>query len=85
MTYELARQETTVFLVSLRTDMESKVSARLKQPLAKEVLEHLFLPRLNREFFAKMCIRDRSKASYHGGTAARFATVHCQRKQSWTH
>ena len=32
--------------------MESKVSARLKQPLAKEVLEHLFLPRLNREFFA---------------------------------
>ncbi|MCR2479390.1 hypothetical protein NSP51_24815, partial [Salmonella enterica] len=32
--------------------MESKVSARLKQPLAREVLEHLFLPRLNREFFA---------------------------------
>ncbi|CAB3702043.1 Argininosuccinate lyase [Achromobacter deleyi] len=32
--------------------MESKVSTRLKQPLAKEVLQHLFLPRLNREFFA---------------------------------
>ncbi|MFY3329569.1 argininosuccinate lyase, partial [Achromobacter xylosoxidans] len=32
--------------------MESKVSARLKQPLAKEVLQHIFLPRLNREFFA---------------------------------
>jgi argininosuccinate lyase len=32
--------------------MESKVSTRLKQPLAKAVLQHLFLPRLNREFFA---------------------------------
>ncbi|MRT33278.1 hypothetical protein FGX01_05945, partial [Xylella fastidiosa subsp. multiplex] len=32
--------------------MESKVSTRLKQPLAPQVLQHLFLPRLNREFFA---------------------------------
>ena len=32
--------------------MESKVSARLKQPLAKEVIEFIFRPRLNREFFA---------------------------------
>lgn len=32
--------------------MESKVSSRLKQPLAKEVLQHIFLPRLNREFHA---------------------------------
>ncbi|MFM0737047.1 argininosuccinate lyase [Paraburkholderia xenovorans] len=32
--------------------MESKVSRRLKQPLAKEVIQHIFLPRLNREFFA---------------------------------
>lgn len=30
--------------------MESKVSSRLKQPLAQEVLTHIFLPRLNREF-----------------------------------
>lgn len=32
--------------------MESKVSSRLKQPLAPEVLQYIFLPRLNREFFA---------------------------------
>lgn len=32
--------------------MESKISRRLKQPLAKEVIQHIFLPRLNREFFA---------------------------------
>ena len=32
--------------------MESKVSRRLKQPPAKEVIQHIFLPRLNREFFA---------------------------------
>ena len=32
--------------------MESKVSRRLKQPLAKEVIQYIFLPRLNREFFA---------------------------------
>lgn len=32
--------------------MESKVSTRLKQPLAKEVIQYIFLPRLNREFFA---------------------------------
>ncbi|OZI26381.1 argininosuccinate lyase [Bordetella genomosp. 9] len=32
--------------------MESKVSSRLKQPLASEVIQHIFLPRLNREFFA---------------------------------
>src|SRR3546814_8817679 len=32
--------------------MESKVSSRLKQPLAKEVIQHIFLPRLNREFYA---------------------------------
>lgn len=32
--------------------MESKVSSRLKQPLAKEVIQHVFLPRLNREFYA---------------------------------
>jgi argininosuccinate lyase len=32
--------------------MESKVSRRLKQPLAKEVIQHIFLPRLDREFFA---------------------------------
>lgn len=32
--------------------MESKISRRLKQPLAKEVLQYIFLPRLNREFFA---------------------------------
>ena len=32
--------------------MESKVSSRLKQPLAQKVIQHIFLPRLNREFFA---------------------------------
>jgi len=32
--------------------MESKVSTRLKQPLAQEVIDSIFLPRLNREFFA---------------------------------
>jgi len=32
--------------------MESKVSSRLKQPLAQKVIQHVFLPRLNREFFA---------------------------------
>lgn len=32
--------------------MESKVSTRLKQPLAPEVIQHIFLPRLNREFHA---------------------------------
>lgn len=32
--------------------MESKVSSRLKQALAPEVLQYIFLPRLNREFFA---------------------------------
>lgn len=32
--------------------MPSKVSSRLKQPLAPEVLQYLFLPRLNREFHA---------------------------------
>lgn len=32
--------------------MESKVSHRLKQPLAPEVIKYLFLPRLNREFHA---------------------------------
>lgn len=32
--------------------MESKVSSRLKQPLAQEVIDYVFLPRLNREFFA---------------------------------
>ncbi|MES2186989.1 MAG: argininosuccinate lyase [Pseudomonadota bacterium] len=32
--------------------MESKVSRRLTQPLAQEVIQHIFLPRLNREFFA---------------------------------
>ncbi|CAM3488737.1 Argininosuccinate lyase [Bordetella sputigena] len=32
--------------------MESKVSSRLKQPLADEVIQYIFLPRLNREFFA---------------------------------
>ena len=32
--------------------MSSKVSRRLRQPLAKEVLEYVFLPRLNREFHA---------------------------------
>ena len=32
--------------------MESKVSRRLKQPLAKEVIQYIFLPRLNREFAA---------------------------------
>lgn len=31
-------------------EMESKVSRRLKQPLAKEVIQNIFLPRLNREF-----------------------------------
>ena len=32
--------------------MESKVSSRLKQPLDQKVIQHIFLPRLNREFFA---------------------------------
>ena len=32
--------------------MESKISRRLKQPLAKEVIQTIFLPRLSREFFA---------------------------------
>lgn len=32
--------------------MESKISRRLKQPLANEVIQYIFLPRLNREFFA---------------------------------
>jgi argininosuccinate lyase len=32
--------------------VESKVSRRLKQPPAKEIIEYIFLPRLNREFFA---------------------------------
>lgn len=32
--------------------MESKISRRLKQPLAPEVIQYIFLPRLNREFFA---------------------------------
>lgn len=36
--------------------MESKVSRRLNQPLAKEVIEYVFLPRLNREFFANFDI-----------------------------
>jgi argininosuccinate lyase len=30
--------------------MESKVSRRLKQPPAKEILQYIYLPRLNREF-----------------------------------
>ncbi|MCD0503869.1 argininosuccinate lyase [Bordetella petrii] len=32
--------------------MESKVSSRLKQALAPQVIQYVFLPRLNREFFA---------------------------------
>ncbi len=31
--------------------MESKISRRLKEPLAPEVVEYIFAPRLNREFF----------------------------------
>ena len=31
--------------------MESKISRRLKEPLAPEVVKYIFLPRLNREFF----------------------------------
>ena len=30
--------------------MESKVSRRLQQPTAQEVCDHIYLPRLNREF-----------------------------------
>ncbi|MGO4808349.1 argininosuccinate lyase [Cupriavidus sp. 2MCAB6] len=33
--------------------MESKVSRRLKQPPAKEVIDYIFQPRTTREFFAK--------------------------------
>lgn len=33
--------------------MESKVSRRLKQPPAKEVIDYIFQPRATREFFAK--------------------------------